>query len=60
METYTKRLQERRLIARNKAEAEATEARKKYWEEYEKRKIVEEENRKKTAKIDNTISKVSE
>ena len=52
METYTKRLQERRLIARNKAEAEATEARKKYWEEYEKRKIVEEENRKKTAKID--------
>ena len=37
METYTKRLQERRLIARNKAEAEATEARKKYWEEYEKR-----------------------
>ena len=60
METYVKRLRERKEISRGKAEQEASEARKKYWEEYEKRKLVEEENRKKTAKIDSTIGKVNE
>ena len=52
METYVKRLRERQQISRAKAESEASEARKKYWEEYEKRKLTEEENRKKTSKID--------
>ena len=45
---------------RAKAEQETTEARKKYWEEYEKRKITEEENRSKTTKINSTISKINE
>lgn len=52
MEAYVKRLRERQVIARGKAEQEASEARKKYWEEYERRKLQEEENRKKTSKIE--------
>ena len=42
-EAYIRRTRERQAIMRAKAEQETTEARKKYWEEYEKRKISEEE-----------------
>ena len=45
---------------RAKAEQETIEARKKYWEEYEKRKITEEENRAKQTKINTTMSKISD
>ena len=59
-EAYIRRTRERQAILRAKAEQETTEARKKYWEEYEKRKITEEENRSKTTKINSTISKINE
>merc|ERR1712083_1115045 len=59
-EAFIRRTRERQAILRSKAEQETTEARKKYWEEYEKRKITEEENRAKTTKINNTISKINE
>lgn len=51
MDAYVKRTRERQAIARSKAEQESAEARTKYWAEFEKRKLVEEENRKKSSAI---------
>ena len=59
-EAYIRRTRERQAIMRAKAEQETTEARKKYWEEYEKRKITEEEQRSKQSKINATISKIND
>jgi len=59
-EAYIRRTRERQAILRAKAEQETTEARKKYWEEYEKRKITEEENRSKQTKINTSMSKISD
>ena len=47
MQAYIKKIREQSEIARRKAEQEATEARQKQWVEYEKRKVEEEENRRK-------------
>ena len=39
MEAYIKRLRERTLVNKSRVEQEASEARKKYWEEFEARKL---------------------